>query len=160
MYASIRASDRLWTGADQRASHSKAASFTASQNTRVEHVATHVPDTEPESACHRSCAPTDRHGPPKPRWPITSDLRQEPGALAAGERGNLPPYRDHWGFVTRCRIHTRGEIIQFSPQQRLYLRPLPQGHGSLRPTFFPVGLLARLAGCLRAFQKSCMPLMA
>ncbi len=44
---------------------------------------------------------SELHGPPKPRWPITSDLRQEPGALAAhagicagGERGNLPPYRD------------------------------------------------------------------
>ena len=26
---------------------------------------------------------SELHGPPKPRWPITSDLRQEPGALAA-----------------------------------------------------------------------------
>ncbi len=45
---------------------------------------------------------SELHGPPKPRRPITSDLRQEPGALAAhagicagGERGNPPPYRDH-----------------------------------------------------------------
>ena len=53
-----------------------------------------------------------------------------------------------------------GKLIQFAPQQRLYLRPLPQGHGSFRPTFFPAGFLARSAGCLRAFQKSCMPLMA
>ena len=53
-----------------------------------------------------------------------------------------------------------GWFIQFAPQQRLYLRPLPQGHGSFRPTFFPVGVLAALPGCLRAFQNSCMPLMA
>jgi len=26
---------------------------------------------------------SELHGPPKPRWPITSDLRQEPGALVA-----------------------------------------------------------------------------
>ncbi|MCH8196502.1 MAG: hypothetical protein IH904_00330 [Proteobacteria bacterium] len=26
---------------------------------------------------------SELHGPPKPRWPITSDLRREPGALAA-----------------------------------------------------------------------------
>ncbi len=26
---------------------------------------------------------SELHGPPMPRWPITSDLRQEPGALAA-----------------------------------------------------------------------------
>ncbi len=26
---------------------------------------------------------SELHGPSKPRWPITSDLRQEPGALAA-----------------------------------------------------------------------------
>jgi len=53
-----------------------------------------------------------------------------------------------------------GWFIQFAPQQRLYLRPLPQGHGSLRPTFFPVGVLAASPRCLRAFQNSCMPLMA
>ncbi len=47
-------------------------------------------------------AGSELHGPPKPRRPIASDLRQEPGALAAhagicaggggGARGNPPPY--------------------------------------------------------------------
>ena len=44
-------------------------------------------------------------------------------------------------------------------QQRLYLRPLPQGQGSLRPTFFLLGVLATLAGSLRTFQNSYVPLM-
>ncbi len=44
---------------------------------------------------------SELHGPPRPRRPIVSDLRQESGALAAqagicaGERGNPPPIPIH-----------------------------------------------------------------
>ncbi len=79
-------------------------------------------------------------------WRGTLPLPERPGVYPGGHRPSRPP----------------GErrIFQFAPQQRLYLRPLPQGHGSLRPTFFPAGALTGLVGCRRAFQKSCMPLMA
>ena len=50
--------------------------------------------------------------------------------------------------------------VQFAPQQRLYLRPLPHGHGSFRSTFFLPCLPALLGGCRLAFQKSYMSLIA
>ena len=43
--------------------------------------ATHAPDTAPDPACPRRPEPTDRNWrAPKPRMPVASDLRQEPGA--------------------------------------------------------------------------------
>ncbi len=76
-------------------------------------MATHAPDTaagigmSPKPRAHGS----ELHGPPEPRRPIASDLRQEPGALAAhagicagGERGNLPPYGDPNGVCEKSEI--------------------------------------------------------
>jgi hypothetical protein len=44
-----------------------------------------------------------------------------------------------WAAVGRCSAATNGFLkTLYRPQQCLYFLPLPQGQGSLRPTFGPV----------------------
>ncbi len=120
-------------------------------------VATHVPDTEPEFACHRSCAPTDRScmGRPSPegRSRLTSGARCVSSArrdLCKGERGNPPPHRDQCAPKARntregrCHPERRRLIWYRAPASEVIvpalaawlapqIRPAP-------PATFPLGL--------------------
>ncbi len=83
------------------------------------------------------------HDFPSDRIPRIPSVRR-PSMLAPIPGPFLDPHR-----MSQSDLVTSAEFIQFAPQHRLNLRPLPHGHGSFRPTFFLVG---RLAGCLWAFQ--------
>ena len=60
------------------------------------------------------------------------------------QRNKLAPAPPKWTGPEWSNGGPWIDCQSLQPQQRLNLRPLPQGHGSLRPTFFPAGVLAAI----------------
>lgn len=107
----------------------------------------------------------ERSGPAVKRLMQIANDSLDTGLAVAAAHGVTPVQTVHWNpeeLIVEYRPSVCAATFQgtkawrgrhYARQQRLYLRPLPQGQGSLRPTGRPRGTGGMASG---AFQPTAM----